>query len=374
MANYDLTPNIGLKNIKIGERPWGNEERENKDILDSYIGNLGSYGRTKISLLPSNKLNPSSPPVVSNFNGIDSLVFSGSTKVTWYVSQVDFSDYANVVRPFVITSKVSVALNSNVITATTTGYDFTIEVFKDDEIILGGLKYTVGSVSSNSLVLTSPVVTSAYTEVMLTVVPSIGGRLKLNILWSTSNSSDRIIWKVSASTLQIGKSPLDLLGAQTTIDPIVLVPENENCILQTTGFIKPEGDFGVSPSPVYFSLELDPQSVITDTINFLEANLQIAVPVSKPHFENTYYNVTIAESEPIDVVFTYTANGWISNSIETYIGGLTRTTNFTYDLEGNIVKDVSVFDTIEITNVYIYDAGNINIIGVHKTTRSLIGG
>lgn len=40
MSIYDLTPNIGLKNIKIGSRPWGTEMRENIELLDTLIGVL----------------------------------------------------------------------------------------------------------------------------------------------------------------------------------------------------------------------------------------------------------------------------------------------------------------------------------------------
>lgn len=59
MARYNTTPNIGLKNILIGERNWGTEARENIELLDSILGIVKSgAGIFNVNLYPTHKLFP----------------------------------------------------------------------------------------------------------------------------------------------------------------------------------------------------------------------------------------------------------------------------------------------------------------------------
>jgi hypothetical protein len=372
MANYDLTPNIGLKNILIGERPWGIEERENKIILDTYLGSFNAYGRTKISLLPTNRINLSDPdyPQLSKHSelNLDCLVFTPQqldTEVYWYISQSEFSDYTKQIRPFVSSGYANTTAGSDEVLL---DYNPIEEIYSMDKIRISGIEYTVNAITENSLILDKPV-PIAYTSILLNVVPSIGGRLKLNVLWSSNTPGDTVSWSLDLARLTVLELPLSDSDNTTLMARTVLDTDN-NSIIQTKGLLNVLNN--PSDTPVYVALKVwSGLSQISGNIYFLEANIQLAIPQTKLNFTNTYYNLQFLDGTPIDTTFSYDPNGNIVGSIETFPGSLKRTTEYQYNLVGDIVKTISELELIETTEDYIYDSAS-NIIEIKTSSRSLI--
>lgn len=65
MAIYTLTDNIGLKKVLDGQKPWGNESRENLDKIDALISTILSTGSMDVSLNDNNIVLSTNPNQVS---------------------------------------------------------------------------------------------------------------------------------------------------------------------------------------------------------------------------------------------------------------------------------------------------------------------
>lgn len=99
---YNLTSTLSLKKIADGQKPWGNEARQNLDIIDAYFNYLLNSGKIQITnnannvIPPQGTLNEAVYYINQGQNANTRLLsFSPSDYAFWMISGANTSGYTN---------------------------------------------------------------------------------------------------------------------------------------------------------------------------------------------------------------------------------------------------------------------------------------
>lgn len=99
---YSLTSTINLKKIADGQKPWGNESRQNLDIIDAYFNYVLSSGKVNITNDANNVVQPQGGLDEAEYHihsGVNSntrlLRYTDNDKAFWMISGADTAGYTN---------------------------------------------------------------------------------------------------------------------------------------------------------------------------------------------------------------------------------------------------------------------------------------
>jgi hypothetical protein len=366
MAIYDLTPNIGLKNIKIGERPWGNEERENKIILDSVISNISNSGKLKISLKPQNaiKLVVSSAVIETLAHNEPVVSFEPITEIGWLITAAETYEYSPRAIPFVSKSLVTTNIGKTFLYGDTDS-NFINEIMPNDEIKVGELTCIVKNVTASVLEV-DKTFSEQLNGVQMIVNPSGSDRVKLEVKWVAPSACTNVAWGFNLNTLLDGEEyDIQDILVKKIHSFVDFTSTEANKVTTSTYIFSPEV-FEINPGkPSIFKLSYTTSSPET-TIKVLSVDFTLAREKNVPCFLNNIYNINVEELDTVTTEYTYDSDGNIIESSEILVGGLTRITNFVYDAEFNIIQQRIDFDNSITTEDYTYDTLG-NIIRIDKS-------
>ena len=364
MATFELTPNIGLKNIDIGSFPWGNEERENKIILDTAIANISANGTLAISLLPNDAiLKDASHCQVTNVvtSGQAAVAMPitaiGVDSIYWTIPAAMTYPYSPSRVPFVATGTFSGTAGVNFITST--DGDPVNEIQENDMVNIANdpISYTVTSVVVNGLTLDQPLTNdlSAGSKIGVNPVGGSSDRLKFMVSWvsqgqgkaafrfSLATAAENATLPIPFATTHDSIEYPSLAINDLTVNKIIFCPTNSEIVAGQPSFLKLQ------------RLTTSDNNVV-GTINIIGIDIVLSRAKCVPAYYTTYYNISGSgsELESQDTAYTFDTNGNLTLVTEV-VYGYVRTTSLTYNSDGNVSTQVVVFKGIETTDTYTYN-------------------
>lgn len=356
MASFDSTPNIGLKNIKIGSAPWGAEERENKIILDSVLANISANGKLKIALHPRDAVTQSDTAILTTIGNLPciKLLANNTNTLSWYISAAETYEYIASRTPYQSTCLLTGAINTNIIYS---NIDPSNEILMGDTVTILSKEYIVNSVVDNAIVING-LLELGFTDQPAIVTPNMSNldRIMVEVCWF-SHATDKPGFCCSLNKVT---TELPTIVPNHYFDATSLGDGKVNTCKVV---FSPTEDELVSGKASIFSLVLS--NALTSDIEILGVSITLGRAKSIPTFISTYYNIYGTEGiEPQHTDYVYDEqnrlikcveqlygeicttefvylNNLITQQIETYKGIITTIT-FTYDSFGNMVSSDSV--------------------------------